>query len=84
VRAELTKESERAPEERGTVTADLVQGGIDVDAMDRQFLRQCKGRRVRLQRALSPALIADFVRIRAGEKIVTNPNATSQFYTRSA
>jgi gentisate 1,2-dioxygenase len=30
--------------------------------------------------ATSPALIAHFVRIRAGEKIATNPNATSQLY----
>jgi gentisate 1,2-dioxygenase len=30
--------------------------------------------------ATSPALVANFVRIRAGEQIATNPNATSQLY----
>jgi gentisate 1,2-dioxygenase len=30
--------------------------------------------------ATSPALVAHFVRIRAGEQIATNPNATSQLY----
>jgi gentisate 1,2-dioxygenase len=30
--------------------------------------------------ATSPALVAHFVRIRAGERIATNPNATSQLY----
>jgi gentisate 1,2-dioxygenase len=30
--------------------------------------------------ATSPALVANFMRIRAGEQIVTNPNATSQLY----
>jgi hypothetical protein len=30
--------------------------------------------------ATSPALVAHFVRIRAGEHIATNPNATSQLY----
>ena len=30
--------------------------------------------------ATSPALVANFVRIRAGERIATNPNATSQLY----
>ncbi|MGA8328076.1 MAG: cupin, partial [Mycobacterium sp.] len=30
--------------------------------------------------ATSPALLANFVRIRAGEQIDTNPNATSQLY----
>ena len=30
--------------------------------------------------ATSPALLANFVRIRAGEQIETNPNATSQLY----
>src|SRR3977135_709266 len=30
--------------------------------------------------ATSPALVALFVRIRAGEQIATNPNATSQLY----
>ena len=30
--------------------------------------------------ATSPALLANFVRIRAGEQIDSNPNATSQLY----
>lgn len=30
--------------------------------------------------ATSPALIANFIRVRAGEQITTNPNATSQLY----
>ena len=30
--------------------------------------------------ATSPALVANFVRLRAGEQIVTSPNATSQLY----
>jgi gentisate 1,2-dioxygenase len=30
--------------------------------------------------ATSPALVANFMRIRAGERIATNPNATSQLY----
>ena len=34
--------------------------------------------------ATSPALIAHFVRIRAAETIATNPDATSELYTRYA